>query len=99
VKNPHFLKLTGFAALGIYGAAGAFKPELFSFLNGANLLFHEAGHPLFSFFGEYWAIWGGTLLQLLIPLGIAIAFGVKREWVSAAVMAWWFGQNFFGISL
>lgn len=48
--------------------------------------------------GEYWHIWGGTLTQLFIPMGIGIAFLIKRQFCSAAVMFWWCGQNFFGIS-
>lgn len=92
------IKVLGLLALGVYGWAGAFNPDYFLLLNGANLLFHEAGHVLFSFFGESISIWGGTLLQLLIPMGLAMAFCFKHEPVSASVMAWWFGQNFFGIS-
>jgi hypothetical protein len=91
-------KILCFTVLGVYGIVGAFRPELFSLLNGANILFHEAGHLLFSFFGEYLMIWGGTLLQLLFPLGLALGFITKQQPASAAVMAWWFGQNFFGIS-
>jgi hypothetical protein len=72
---------------------------MFSLLNGVNILFHEAGHIFFSLFqSEYIAIWGGTLLQLLFPLGIAAGFWRKQEPLSAAVMFWWFGQNFFGIA-
>lgn len=37
------------------------------FLDGVNLLFHEAGHPLFGIFGwESLTILGGTLMQVLI---------------------------------
>ncbi len=93
------LEAIGFLILAAYGIAGAFRSDYFQILDGANLLFHEAGHLFFSFDGEYLSIWGGTLLQLLIPLGIAAAFWIKRERSSAAVMLWWFGQNLFGISI
>lgn len=44
-------------------------------------------------------VWGGTLTQLLFPLGIGIAFLVKQQKASAAVMFWWCGQNFPAISI
>lgn len=36
-------------------------------LDSANLAFHEAGHPLFGFVAEPLAVYGGTLMQLLLP--------------------------------
>lgn len=94
----NLFKTAAFAALGLFGFYGAFHLQAFQFLNGVNILFHEAGHLFFMPFGQYWHVWGGTLTQLLIPLGIAIAFWVKRQPCSAAVMLWWCGENFFGIS-
>lgn len=92
------LKILFIFAAGLYGIAGAFYPSLFSYLNGVNLLFHEAGHLFFSPFGEGMAIWGGTLTQILIPFGIMIAFLCTRRPYSASIMGWWAGQNFFMIS-
>ena len=42
---------------------------------------------------------GGTLLQLLIPCGITIAFFCQGQPYSGSVMLMWCGQNFFGISV
>ena len=36
-------------------------------LDGANLIFHEAGHILFLFFGESLQALGGSLIQVAIP--------------------------------
>lgn len=37
-------------------------------LDGANFIFHEAGHVLFSLFGEFLGILGGSLTQVIIPV-------------------------------
>ena len=93
------LKILFSAAFGIYALCGAFVPQSAWLLDGTNLLFHEAGHPLFFLFGQTIGVVGGTLMQLLIPAGIALAFVYQRQLYSASIMLLWFGQNFFGISV
>lgn len=91
-------KCAGFIVLALYGAAGTFHREWFQILDGANLLFHEAGHVFLRGFGEYPGIWGGTLFQMLFPAGIALGFWKQRQPASAAVMIWWLGQNLLSVS-
>ena len=93
------LKIFFALLFGIYALRGAFVPQSAWLLDGTNLLFHEAGHPLFFLFGQTIGVAGGTLMQLLIPAGIAIAFFYRRQLYSASIMFLWFGQNFFGISV
>lgn len=93
-----FLKVTVILALGMYGLWGAFDIRRLWLFDGANLLFHEAGHVLFSFLGEFVGIMGGTFLQLAIPAGLAVAFFRKRQIYSACVMLFWYGENYFGIA-
>lgn len=64
-----------------------------SFLHLPDLVFHEAGHILFSPFGEFMTVLGGSLLQFLIPVIAAIAFIRQDDRFSAAICAWWAGQN------
>jgi hypothetical protein len=59
-----------------------------------NLVIHEAGHPLFGFFGEQPMWFGGTLMELVVPAGIAIAFAYQRSALSAAFAGVWFFENF-----
>jgi hypothetical protein len=54
-------------ALALYGAYLAFHPEYYSLVDSLDLPIHEAGHPLFGFFGEFIGFAGGTLMQLLVP--------------------------------
>ena len=63
----------------------------------ANLMIHEAGHPLFSPFGYTIMLLGGTLLELLVPLLCAIFFFWKREVTAVAFCSFWFFENFLYI--
>ena len=69
-----------------------------SFLHNINLIFHEAGHLIFSPFGRFLHIFGGTLMQCLIPLIIMIQFLRQRDNFEASIGLWWFGQNFLDVA-
>lgn len=70
-----------------------------SFMHNILLPIHEAGHVLFIPFGEFMTILGGSLFQLLVPLGIAGAFLWKnRDCFGAAVGAWWGGVSLLDLS-
>jgi len=68
-------------------------------LDGANLLFHEAGHPLFGLLGwEALTILGGTLMQLLVPLVVAASFWLRRDAYGTAVAGVWGFENLLNIA-
>lgn len=98
VSGLSVFKIAFILALGVYGLWGAFDIRRLWLLEGANLLFHEAGHLFFGVLGEWMGMAGGTLLQLLIPAAIAVAFFIKDQKYSASVILFWFGENFLGIS-
>jgi hypothetical protein len=64
----------------------------FLFLDFANLAIHEAGRPLFGIlggtaetgFGYTLMVLGGTLLELIVPLGCAAYFCFRRESIGTA---------------
>ena len=58
-----------------------------------NLVFHEAGHVIFSPLGEFMTVLGGSLMQVLIPVVCAVAFIKQEQLFGAAICAWWAGQN------
>jgi hypothetical protein len=70
----------------------------FLILDYVNLPFHEFGHVFFEFFGWGIGFWGGTIMQLAIPFGIAIYFCLKGESTAFAFSAFWFGENFLNIA-
>src|SRR5215467_8039838 len=39
-----------------------------------DLIFHEAGHILFSPFGDFMMTLGGSLMQVMVPIVCAVAF-------------------------
>lgn len=67
-------------------------------LDSANLVFHEAGHPIFGLLGETMNLYGGTLGQLTIPLIVVTAFWQQANPVAVAVGGVWFFENFFNIA-
>jgi hypothetical protein len=48
---------------------------------------HEFGHLFFAFAGEWMAIAGGSLMQLLIPIGAAAVVLRSRDWFGVAICA------------
>lgn len=71
------------------------SPELnASFMHNINLVFHEAGHVIFQLFGNFMAILGGSLLQLIVPLIAMLAFIFKhRDNFAASIGLWWLAQS------
>jgi hypothetical protein len=71
-----------------------------SVLHQPDLIFHEAGHILFSPFGDFMSTLGGSLTQVLIPIVCAVAFlTTHRDLFGASVMAWWTGQNLLDVAI
>lgn len=48
---------------------------------------HEFGHLFFAFFGEWMSIAGGSLMQLLVPIGAAAVVLRSKDWFGVAVCA------------
>ncbi len=69
------------------------------FIDNINLIFHEAGHVIFMFFGEYIHIIGGTLMQILVPIVLSYYFYYNKDHFSASLLLFWVGQNFINISI
>ncbi len=46
---------------------------------------HEFGHLFFAFFGEWVSVAGGSLMQLLIPIGAAAVVMRSRDWFGVAI--------------
>src|SRR5947208_5877276 len=72
---------------------------ILNFLHLINLVFHEAGHVIFGFFGRFVAVLGGSLNQVLIPAVCVIAFLHTRQRASAAVALFWTGQSLADVAV
>ncbi len=104
--NPHLrllpasppLRWAGVVLLGAWAVSVVRDPDGWRFVDGVNLLLHEAGHPLFSFFGEFAMVAGGTLMQLLFPLSFVVYFHRSRQPFGAAVALAWLGESLFNVA-
>lgn len=70
----------------------------YNFLDNVNFLFHEAGHLLFTPFGEFISFLGGSIMQLLIPLFVVVYFLLRLDYFSTGVCLFWLGENIINIS-
>lgn len=69
------------------------------FFDGVNLVFHEAGHIVFSLFGDFIAVAGGTIMQLLIPVLIILYFEFKQKSFAASIILFWLALSFFNVAI
>ncbi len=67
--------------------------EGFLFIDTANLVVHEGGHNLFGWFGPTIGLWGGTLLQWLVPFLLAVYFFTQRETAGFVFCLFFFFEN------
>ena len=93
-------KLAAFAlGCGVFGLMlWKSEPGYIFFIDDANLLFHEAGHPFVGLFSDRLETYGGTMGQLVFPVVLAVSFWRKREAVSFAASVIWFFENWLNIA-
>ncbi|HEX4870112.1 MAG TPA: hypothetical protein VFV15_05240 [Moraxellaceae bacterium] len=67
-------------------------------LDSANLAFHEAGHPLFGLVAEDLAVYGGTFLQLALPVACAVEALRERKTAGFYFCVIWVAENLLNIA-
>lgn len=72
---------------------------LLGILDGANLIFHEAGHIFFSPFGDFLQYLGGSLMQILIPMVCLVYFWLHEQRSSSAVTLFWTGESITNVAI
>jgi hypothetical protein len=65
----------------------------FLFIDFVNLVIHEGGHPLFGYLGEVPGVWGGTILQWLVPFALATYFFFQRQTTAFVFSLFFFFEN------
>jgi hypothetical protein len=65
----------------------------FLFIDLANLVVHEGGHLLFGWLGPTLGLWGGTVLQWLVPLLLTAYFFTQRQTTAFAFCTFFFFEN------
>ncbi|HWP85491.1 MAG TPA: hypothetical protein VNN17_09900 [Terriglobia bacterium] len=92
--------LTGWLAFyGLFLLYALRDADGFLFIDQVNLIVHEAGHLLFGWLGSTPGLWGGTLLELLVPAALALYFALHRQTTATAFAAFFFFENFLYISV
>lgn len=84
-----------FAWIGVRHLADPHYDSLFGALN---LGLHEAGHLLFSWFGVFLTVAGGTLLQLAAPVLSAVMFRRQPDYFALPICGAWLATNLYGVA-
>jgi len=87
------------AGLAVYGLYLITHVGDYGLMDSVDLPIHEAGHIVFSPFGEFIQFLGGTLFQLIVPSAFVVYFWRRKDLHSASVVLWWVAQNFWNISV
>ncbi len=95
VSKPAFIGWSVFYGLFILHALRARGG--FLLIDHVNLLIHEGGHLLFGWLGSTLGLWGGTLLELIVPFALAVYFTFQRHTTGAAFAAFFFFENWLYI--
>lgn len=96
VSKPVLYTWLGFFVLFLIYAFRHQGPGLF-----IDLIFvpiHEGGHAVFGIFGQTIGIAGGTLMQLGVPLAIAVYFLFQRHITGVAFAGFFFFENFLQVA-
>ncbi len=75
--------------LGYTGFHHLADPDYWSLLSGVTFGAHEFGHLAFAPFGELLAVAGGSLMQLLVPIGAGALLARRHDWFGLVFTACW----------
>src|ERR1700755_2634051 len=93
------VKLVVAALAAVYFGWCAYDPHRWHFIDGVNLIIHEAGHVVFMPFGEFITVAGGSLFQLIVPAAFALYFYRRGQLFSAALVLFWLGQSLLNVAV
>jgi hypothetical protein len=78
----------------VYFVWCAYDPQSSILLHGVYLALHEAGHLLFSPFGLFIGVAGGSIMQIIVPAVFFGYFVYHQKPFSASIVLFWLGQSF-----
>jgi len=96
--SPGELILFVVGVIGFIGLVRMSEPGFIFLLDHANLLFHEAGHPITGLFSQRLEPYGGTVGQLFFPGLLMVSFWRKGRPLALAVAMIWFSENFLNVA-
>ena len=90
--------LIGSAVIAVAGLFFFSQRGKWTFFDGVNLIFHEAGHLILGFMPEFIVALAGTLLQLVIPGLLAFYFHRHEKRFATQFCVMWLGQSLLNVS-
>src|SRR4051812_15849294 len=93
----HYAAFVGVFGLFL-GLLFACEPGFVVIVDHANLLFHEAGHPIVGLFSSRLEPYGGTIGQLTFPVILAVTGWRSNNLLLVAGGFVWFFENFLNIA-
>ena len=80
-------------------ASPAFSPPFVIWLlDTINLFIHEAGHFFLNPFGQWIYVFGGSFVQVFLPLLLAL-LGLRQSYGHAILPAFWCGESMVNVSV
>lgn len=95
--KPNYPKLVFAILMSVYFLWIAFDPMAGSFLDLVDLPIHEFGHILFSPFGQFISVAGGSLFQVIMPAIFVGYFWWNEKYYSAGIVLFWVGQSIINV--
>ena len=71
----------------------------YTIADSADLFVHEMGHLFFAPFGPVLRMAGGTILQLLVPAGLALYAYSYEYRIATQLFVFWLGHSFINVSV
>lgn len=68
-------------------------PEAAGLFGGITLAFHELGHVLWSPLGEWFAVAGGSVTQLLVPIAACLVLRRQGDALGAIIPLFWLASS------
>lgn len=86
------------ALLGWDGVSHFRDPEAGGLFAGITFGVHEFGHLFFGFAGEFMTVLGGSLMQLLIPIGAGLLMYYYDDFFGIAGAGAWLSSSLFDLA-
>jgi len=92
------IRIAALVLIAVYAIARIANPDYWDPLDDLNLAVHEAGHLVFSAFGETMTILGGSVFQVTVPVAFVAYFARTKQRYAAAVTLSWVGVNLLNVA-
>ena len=92
------LRIAFLVLIAVYAIARIRNAEYWDPLDDLDLAVHEAGHLVFSAFGETLTVLGGSAFQVIVPLVFVGYFARTKQRYAAAVTMAWVGVNLLNVA-